>query len=174
MMPKGIRPTQNKVRKALFDILSDISGLTVLELFAGTGAVGLEALSRGAGHVTLVESKRECVLAIRNNLDALRSHNCDLMAMEADNAIAFLKTNKKNFDLVFLDPPYYRDLGKKILQSLGACDIVAGNGLVVVQHFRKDDLPDIEGGLILCKQARYGGTTLSFYRKEKPVDGKKT
>ena len=119
MMPKGIRPTQNKVRKALFDILSDISGLTFLELFAGTVAVGMEALSRGADHVTLVESKRECALTIKNNLDTLKARNYDLLEMEADKAVAFLMNNNKSFDLVFLDPPYYRDLAKKNLAKSG-------------------------------------------------------
>lgn len=164
-MPKGIRPTQDKVRKAIFDILGDIQGLTFLELYAGSGAVGFEALSRGASEVVLVEYNRECQLAINKNVSALALKNCTLYPKEADKAIMLLHKEGKKFDIVFLDPPYYRGEVKKTLQTLCAYDIVEPNGFVIVQHYKKDDLPEPLGDLVLLKQSAYGDTVLSFYKK---------
>jgi 16S rRNA (guanine(966)-N(2))-methyltransferase RsmD len=180
-MPAGIRPTQNKVREALFDILGDIEGLAFLELFAGSGAVGLEAVSRGAGEAVLVEDKRECVLAIEQNIARLGEGGCTLYPLEAEAAIGRLSREGRSFDLVFLDPPYRKGLvapgfeggagvplsaAKKTLQLLSGCDILTPHGLVIVQHFKRDELPEACGELNLIKEARYGQTVLSIYRKK--------
>ena len=165
LMPEGIRPTQDKVRKALFDILGDIEGVSFLELFAGSGAVGFEAVSRGAKNLTLVELNRECLLVIEKNIEALKVKACDICPKEADDAIKALHKNKKRFDIIFLDPPYYKDMLKKTLQTLVDYDILAPSGLVIAQHFKKDNLPDALGDLALFRQAHYGDTQLSFYRK---------
>jgi len=177
---KGVRPTQNKVRKALFDILGDISGLSFLELFAGSGAVGFEALSLGASDLTLVEYDRDCLLAIKKNIETFKPRVCALFPQEAEKAIGVLYKEEKRFDIIFLDPPYYKgkalrlrsgltatslgdSLAKKALQILGAYDILAPNGFIVIQHFKKDELPRESGKLVLVKEARYGDTKLSFY-----------
>jgi len=166
-MPKGIRPTQNKVRKAVFDILGDVSGLSFLELFAGSGAVGFEAASRGAAEVELAEFDRASQAAIEENIRALKLGACHLRMQGAEEAVRDLFGLGKRFDLIFLDPPYYRDLSKKTLQTLADYDILSHNGLIVVQHFKKDKLPDTLGVLSLLKRSRYGDTVLSFYRKSK-------
>jgi len=168
-MPKSIRPTQNKVRKALFDILGDVQGLSFLELFAGSGGVGFEAVSRGVGELTLVEYNRDCLVAIRKNIESLKLKACSLYPLEAEKAIKAFHKDKRRFDIIFLDPPYYQGLAKKTLQILGAYDILAPNGFTVVQHFKRDELPEESGKLKLIKEARYGDTILSFYkRSEKP------
>ena len=164
-MPKGIRPTQNKVRKALFDILGDIENLSFLELFAGSGAVGLEALSRGVRELTLVEYNRDCLLAMRKNIESLKVKACSIYPQEASAAIIALQRQGRKFDIIFLDPPYYKDMAKKTLQTLSAYDILAPNGLVVVQHFKKENLPETLGVFILFKQNIYGESMLTFYRK---------
>jgi 16S rRNA (guanine(966)-N(2))-methyltransferase RsmD len=164
-MPKGVRPTQDKVRKAIFDILGDIEGLSFLELFAGSGAVGFEAVSRGVSDLTLVEYNRDCCLAIEKNIEVLKLKVCKLYPKEAGDAIKAFHKDKRSFDIIFLDPPYYKDLSKKTLQILGAYDILPPYGLIIVQHFKKDNLPDSAGDLTLFKQACYGDTILSFYRK---------
>lgn len=164
-MPMTIRPTQNKVRKAVFDILGNIEGLSFLELFAGTGAVGFEALSRKVKNLTLVENKPECIFCIEKNTEILKVRNCELLKMDAQKAIEILEKNKANFDIVFLDPPYYKDMAKKMLQIISAHDILADNGLIVVQHFKKEELPDLQENLALFKQAKYGDAVLSFYKK---------
>ena len=165
-MPKGIRPTQNKVRKALFDILGDIEGVFFLELFAGSGAVGLEAASQGIKEVVFVENNPVCIKMLKENLSYLPLATYRLLPIDAFKAIERLAKEKEKFDIVFLDPPYYNDMAKKTLKMVSTCDIVSPNGLIVVQHFKKDNLPDAVGDLVLFKQARYGDTVLSFYRKE--------
>jgi len=167
-MPKGVRPTQNKVRKALFDILGDIEGLTVLELFAGSGAVGIEALSHGAKKVIFVENGPDCIKALKTNLASLLIAEDSLLVSDVSLAIKRLAEDRKKFDLIFLDPPYHQELVKKTLQTLGAYDILAPVGFIVVQHFKKDNLPDNSGDLVLFKQAKYGDTNLSFYKKNVP------
>lgn len=167
--PKGIRPTQDKVRKALFDILGDMEGVSFLELFAGSGAVGFEAVSRGAKDLVLIEYNPECLLAIKKNIESLKIKQCVFYAKEASEAIKAFYNAKKEFDIIFLDPPYYEDLSKKILQMLGAYDILARNGFVVVQHFKKENLPKESGDLALIKESRYGDTMLSFFKKREHV-----
>ena len=164
-LPKEIRPTQGLVRKALFDILGDIKGLSFLELFAGSGAVGFEAVSRGVADLTLVEYNRNCLMAIRKNIESLKPKACDLYPKEAGDAIEAFHKDKRKFDIVFLDPPYHKEMSKKILQMLGAYDILAPNGFVVVQHFKKEQLSKESGELTLIKESRYGDTLLSFYKK---------
>jgi len=188
-MPAGIRPTQNKVRKALFDILGDVQGLSFLELFAGSGAVGIEALSQGAEEVVFVEEDRRCVEKIKHNLSALALSRSRVLALDVSRAIRQLRQAHQIFDIIFLDPPYYKGaayrhyvsrglsgdpglreepvqlLAKKTLQTLSDYDILAANGFVITQHFRKDNLPDTLGVLSLFRQAKYGDTLLSFYKK---------
>jgi len=164
-MPKGIRPTQDKVRKALFDILGDIEGLSFLELFAGSGAVGLEAVSRGVETLALVEYNRDCLLAMRKNIESLKVKACSIYPQEAGAAIIALHQESRKFDIIFLDPPYYKDMAKKTLQTLSAYDILAPNGFMVVQHFKKENLPETLGVFVLFKQHKYGDNILTFYRK---------
>jgi len=167
IMPKGIRPTQDKVRKAIFDILGDVKDLSFLDLFAGSGAVGLEAASRGARELTLVEYSPGCLRAIKKNAASLKLADYNLYPQKVEGCIRILAGDKQKFDLIFFDPPYYAEIAKKILQMLAAYDILSPNGFIIIQHFKKDSLPDTLGALCLWKQARYGDTALSFYKKDK-------
>lgn len=162
-MPKDIRPTQDKVRKALFDILGDIEGLSFLELFAGSGAVGFEAASRGVKELALVENNRACLAVIEQNIEALKIGCCALYPLDVGVVVQKLHRSGRKFDIIFLDPPYYREEAKKALQMLDAYDILTPYGLVVAQHFKKDELPNQAGKLSLIKEAKYGDTVLSFY-----------
>ena len=165
-MPKGMRPTQDKVRKAVFDILGDISGLAFLELFAGSGAVGLEALSRGASELVMVESNRNSILTIKKNIQLLKAPDFNLYHLESDKAVKLLSLDKKHFDIIFIDPPYLKDMAKKILQTLEAYDILSPNGLIVIQHSKVELLPGDSLKFDLIKEARYGDTRLSIFRKK--------
>jgi 16S rRNA (guanine(966)-N(2))-methyltransferase RsmD len=174
--PKDIRPSEDRVRKAFFDIIGDISGLSFLELFAGSGAMGLEALSQGAARVVFVEKDTQAVKAIKENISALFEPDAALSAMQRPQvclihkdcleAVMFFAKNKEKFDLIFLDPPYYVDLAEKTLQRLEDYDILTASGFVIIQHFKKDRLPQKQGQLVLFKQSQYGDTLLSFYKKE--------
>ncbi|MCU0665707.1 MAG: 16S rRNA (guanine(966)-N(2))-methyltransferase RsmD [Candidatus Omnitrophica bacterium] len=165
-MPAGIRPTQEKTRKAIFDIMGDISGLRFLELFAGSGAVGFEALSRQVEEVVLVEDSRACQKVIQEAIRDWKIPNCSLLPLPVPKAIEILVKNNDRFDIIFMDPPYYQDWAKKILQSLSSCDILAPNGFVVAQTHKTENLPDCQGGLILFKRSVYGDTVLWFYKNK--------
>jgi len=165
--PRGIRPTQDKVRKAIFDILGDINGLSFLELCAGSGAVGFEALSRGIAELTFVECNHGAILAIKRNIALLKAQNCNLYYLDAHKAVKLLARDKKRFDLIFFDPPYHEDMAKKILQTLEAYDILAPNGLIIAQHPKVELLPKDSLKFSLIKEAKYGDTWLSIFSHAK-------
>jgi 16S rRNA (guanine966-N2)-methyltransferase len=168
--PKAIRPTEDRIRTALFDII-DPEKTTFLELFAGSGAVGLEALSRGAAEVTFVEKTLVCSRVIEENsrklgLDPGQGGKLpEIITASVEKVIPVLHKKGRKFDIIFLDPPYYRGVSENILQILGEYDILNFSGLVIVQHFRKDPLSVTAGGLALYRQERYGDSLLSFYQK---------
>ena len=165
-MPRGIRPTQNKVRKAIFDILGDVAGLSFLELYAGSGAVGFEALSRGVSELTMVECNHNSVMAIKKNIALLKAPACNLYYLDAEKAIKLLSRDKKSFDIIFLDPPYHEGMAKKILHTLDCYDILAPNGLIIAQHPKTELLPESSPNFSLIKEAKYGDTWLSIFRKK--------
>ena len=182
-IPKGIRPTQNITRKAVFDIIGDIEGLVFLELFAGSGAVGIEAASRGAREVVFVENNPQTAKALGQNLSCLPQGKFYVLSLDAQLAVKRLGDEGRKFDVIFLDPPYLKEpatpgpkgmagvplsAAKNTLQTLGACDILTPAGLIIAQHSKKEDLPEHLGVLSLLKQSRYGGSILSFYRKNVP------
>jgi 16S rRNA (guanine966-N2)-methyltransferase len=166
--PQHIRPTQDNVKKGLFDILGDMEGVLFLELFAGSGSVGIEALSLGAQEAVFVEQDRVCVKKLKENLSLLGFQNQTVIPGEASRVVESLSLKGKVFDVIFLDPPYYKDMAKKTLQILDAYDILGARGFTVVQHFKKDILPENTGKLALFRQVKYGDTVLSFYRKHVP------
>lgn len=168
-MPKGvdIRPTQDRVREAVFNILADISGRRVLDLFAGSGAFGIESVSRGAAHATFVENNFRCAHTIKSNLSSLDIPDgaYDIIKTNALSVMPRLARAVERFDLIFLDPPYYQDMAKKSLISLDSHDILSQTGLVVVEHSRKDTLASDLRTLVLDKERKYGDTMITIYRK---------
>ena len=182
-LPKGprIRSTQDQVRQALFNLLGErVEGARVLDLFCGSGAVGIEALSRGAAHVTFVDRSGFSVEATQTNLENLTSvpgtaypvPGTGYRAMRADgvSAIGRLARAGKQFDLVFLDPPYGENLPTKTLKALGGCAIVAPSGWVVVEQEKRDPLVENPEGnstqLLLQRVERYGDTALVIYQRQ--------
>lgn len=168
--PKAIRPTADNVRKSAFDILGDeVSGACVLDLFAGSGALGLEAISRGASSCVFVDNNKSSIKAIKENLEALGlldSEEIDVIFANVLRGISkFLRSGDK-FDLIFLDPPYYKSLVKKSLFLLGTYDILAKSGIAIAEHSKHDEVPVSVGELKLYRSARYGDTRISFYHKE--------
>lgn len=163
-----IRPTPNKVKEALFNILGDkIVDARFLDLFAGAGSVGIEALSRGAGEVLFVENDKKAVQLIKENLERCGiKEQCDIVFQ---NGIDFLKAMKKNpqkFDLIFLDPPYHTSSGESAMEEIGKADILAKDGLVILEHFHKMEIKETHGILKRYRERRFGDTCLSFFNKE--------
>jgi len=168
-MPKGveIRPTQDKVREAIFNILGDISGKVVLDLFSGSGAFGIEALSRGASKSTFVENNIRCVQTIENNLDNLQipPDRYSIIKGNALRAVYGLDEAGEKFDVVFMDPPYHRDLAKNCLINLDSCDILSQFATVVVEHYRMDELSSDLETLVSDKERKYGDTLVTFLKR---------
>jgi 16S rRNA (guanine(966)-N(2))-methyltransferase RsmD len=169
--PDHIRPTQDKVRQAIFDTLGqDFKGRVVLDLFAGSGAFGLEAFSRGAENIVFVDIERKCNLLMKNNLDGLglvlRScPNVELYRQDAFRAIAIAAKKKRKFDVIFADPPYHKGLAKKLLKTPCLGDILTPHGLLVVEHAATDEI-DFGSGVAafeLYKQAEYGKIRVSYF-----------
>jgi 16S rRNA (guanine(966)-N(2))-methyltransferase RsmD len=166
--PQAIRPTEDKVRKALFDIMRNVvPAASFLDLYAGCGAVGIEALSWGASRVFFVEKESQFSKIIEENIANLKIDRglCPILTVDAEVAIQRFKAAKEKFELVFIDPPYYQELAKKTLQTLGAYDIVAKHGFIIVQHHRSDKLSDKYGKFKLWRANKYSTTMLSFYTK---------
>ncbi len=160
----GLRPTRGQVKEALFNILSGrILDARFLDLFAGTGAIGIEALSRGAREVTFVESHAETCRLLRANLRHC-GYDQGVDVRRLSVARFLNQPPAQPFDIVFLDPPYHTVEGEKVLPSLGRGVIIRHNGVVVIEHFHKTRLADRIGHLALVKSYRYGDTLLSMYR----------
>lgn len=166
--PRGTttRPTADQVRIALMDILGPwLAGARLLDLFAGAGSVGLEALSRGAVHATFVERDPRALAALSANVRALavESH-VRLLKASVRQALTRLAQAGANYDIVFLDPPYEVDVVPDTLAQIHAARIVRPEGLVVVQHLTKRPPPAEVPGLTRFRARRFGETTLTFFR----------
>ena len=173
--PADIRPTQNKVRKAVFDCLAQaVEGAEFLELFAGSGAVGIEAISCGAKRVTFVDNDFNSLKAIESNLKELDLDERHYRIVRSD-AFKFLDDwagKKTGFDIIFSDPPYRQFLAKNCLLRISACDILNPSGILVIEHHKKEELPQVVGNgrdrsLLLFKQKSYGDKILSFYEEDR-------
>lgn len=169
-MPKGadVRPTQDRVREAVFNILADVNGLKVLDLFAGSGAYGIEALSRGAGHAVFVENNSHCLKTITANVESLHipESKYGILRSSAYMVLERLEKDGEVFDLIFVDPPYHKDMAKKCLLYIDNYDILSPNGRIVVEHFKADSLEEEFSGLVPEKERRYGDTVITIFRKQ--------
>ena len=160
----SLRPTSDRVKESMFNILGiDISEKGVLDLFAGTGNLGIEALSRGARRVTFVEKNREaCRLIERNLLACQMKERSEILLREVDRALRLLKAKEECFDLIFMDPPYEKGLIQKTMETLCAERIYHADSILLVEHNRRESLPDLSGSWSLLRQRKIGDTVLSF------------
>ena len=156
-----IRPTADKVRESLFNILQlKVPNCKFLDLFCGTGAMGIEALSRGAGKVVFNDFSRESLTLLKKNLEKIKvDDDYDIVNFDAVN---FLKNTTQKFDIIFLDPPYKTELGIKSLPFVG--NALEDDGIAIFED-EKEWAGKIEG-LIECDKRRYGRVHLTFFKKE--------
>ena len=169
--PRGLdtRPTAARVRQTLFDILAArLPGCRFLDAFAGSGAVGLEALSRGAALVVFVESAPGAVAALRANAEALARAGGSVRVLRQDArvALAALAEAGETFDVIYVDPPYASDLYERALEQAGRKGLLGEDGVVVAEHFHKRPLPERIGALARTREVRVGDHRLSFYRRQ--------
>ena len=157
-----LRPTTDNVKESVFNILQfDIEGRRVLDLFAGTGQLGIEALSRGAASAVFVDRDRAAVQIVRDNLKT-----CGLKGtVLCEDALSYLK-NEGRFDLIFVDPPYDSGLYGEVLQTINSVDKLSEGGVIVVEARRETPLPDMAAPYRRIKEYRYGKVKICTYTRE--------
>ena len=160
----GLRPTSEKVRSAIFSLIGpeSVIGAKVLDLYAGTGALGIEALSRGADTVEFVESNPKTCGYIRRNVEDFGfAERTRITRGRVERVIGTLRTR---FDLVLADPPYRSDPWEELLEGLQKGSILEEEAIVVAEHASRHEMADSYGDLSIWKRRRYGDTTVSLYR----------
>ena len=169
------RPTMDRVRESVFNILVQrVQQSLVLDLYAGSGAFGLEALSRGAAGVVFVENDRKVLDVLRQNCSGIEDDTGKIVVIGKDvfQSIAQFEKTASEFDIIFADPPYFKEqrvhdeqeyIVRILLKKLGAHSILKNNGIIVVEHSAKISLPEREGNVHLYDRRKFGDTCMSFY-----------
>ena len=165
---RSTRPTLDKVREAVFSSLGGFfDGGNVLDLYAGSGAVGLEAVSRGMDHGWFVDKNRMAVACMRSNIERLNGQQqCTVLPMPARHALDVLAQQGVSFALVYMDPPYQQQENTEILHLLVEKKLLDENGIVVIEAAKEDIYEERCDSLILYKKALYGITQVLYYRQE--------
>lgn len=161
-----IRPTSDRARQTLFNVLGQwCDGLEVLDVFSGTGALALEALSRGATKAVCVDSGREAQQLIAQNAEALGfASQVELVPLPAERALASLGKAGRKFHLVFSDPPYRLAAAEAILKQVSELGLLHEGATVVVEHSKEEQVPERVGGLARVDERRFGDTVVGLYR----------
>lgn len=161
---QSLRPTSDRVKGSIFNILrKQIEERMVLDLFAGTGNLGIEALSRGAKKVIFVEKGRHALGLIQRNLAQFGlGERSEVLPTDANRAIGILNQRGKTFDLIFMDPPYEKGLIEKTLTKLNSHQIYHRDSVLVIEHHRRELLPPVLNRWNLIRQRRMGDTVISF------------
>jgi 16S rRNA (guanine966-N2)-methyltransferase len=170
-LPGGcsIRPTADRVKEALFNILGSLEGKSLLDLFAGCGNVGLEALSRGASGSVFVEKDLRLIETIRANLRLLGFEGrAEVIAADVEEGIRRLRKRGERFDVLFADPPYEEGFVTELMTCLEGAELLTENGIIILQHSLREPLrQSVTQPLAVIDQRRYGDTLLSFLKKRR-------
>ena len=161
-----VRPTTDRVKEAVFSVIQfDIEGRRILDLFAGSGQMGIEALSRGASEAVFVDSSPDSVAVVRENLRTCGLNGAAVVVQ--GDALSFLspRAGRREFDYAFLDPPYGRGILQSVLPSVAS--VVKPGGAVICECPADEELPAAAGGFVIDRQYRYGRIKVTFYRTQK-------
>jgi 16S rRNA (guanine966-N2)-methyltransferase len=174
----ALRPTSDRLRETLFNVLApDIAGARFVDLFAGTGAIGIEALSRGAAEVVFIENHDPAATLLRRNLASLGINTgATVLAVDALRGLVLLASRRQQdapgYHYIFLDPPYAAAAEySRVLEFLGAADLLAPGGIVIAEHRRNFDLLEEPGALRRFRVLKQGDAALSFYRRRGEAGG---
>ena len=165
--PRGlaVRPTADRVKEALFNILGPlVVGCNFLDLYAGAGAVGIEALSRGAGQVVFVEKEIGNIRIIKKNLQITGlAENARCLGMSVNKAITLLSAQGTSFELIFMDPPYKEALIPDTLKGIAESGLLKPEGAIITESGKNASIPEnVAGGLRICRQEVYSETKITF------------
>jgi 16S rRNA (guanine(966)-N(2))-methyltransferase RsmD len=166
--PKGLttRPVIARVREALFTVLGDMSGTSVLDLFAGTGAIGIEAISRGAESVVFIDSGAEQCAVIRDNLSRFGAAG-EVIRMDFCRALEKLSREGRSFDFIFADPPYEQGFSQQALEAVCGGDLLSPFGIMAITVRKTEEFPERSGERERIFDRRYGDTRLVMYGKSR-------
>jgi len=166
--PKNTRPTMDRTKESLFNILMPyISDARVLDLFSGSGSLGIESLSRGAKEAVFVDNSKNCRNIIIENLKKTRLEDrSTVIAMDVTKAIKLLSSRNAKFDIIFMDPPYNMNFIAKTIQNIVEFDIIAEEGILACEHHVDEPAPDSIGSLTKVRTKEYGETIYSFYVRQ--------
>ena len=165
--PEGMqtRPTADRVKEAMFSIVNfDIPGASVLDLFAGTGQLGIEALSRGAKSAVFVDAREDACKIVRENLRRTKMEN-QAKTVRSDY-LEYLKRCREKFDIILLDPPYAEVFLETALKTIAEIDILQSGGIIIAERPLGKELPCTFDGFTRSKDYKYGQTLLTLYRKD--------
>ncbi|MBQ2846891.1 MAG: 16S rRNA (guanine(966)-N(2))-methyltransferase RsmD [Clostridia bacterium] len=160
---ENVRPTTDKVKEAVFSAIQfELEGRRILDLFAGSGQLGIEALSRGAKSAVFVDADKNAIKVVKENLEKTKLASSAIVAQS--DSIAFLSMTDKIFDIAFLDPPYETGLLQKALSKID--EHIAEGGVVICEHPFKEELEDEIGRLKKYREYKYSKTAVTVYRKD--------
>lgn len=173
--PKGeeTRPTTDRVKETLFNMLQGfVPEARILDLFAGSGQLGLEALSRGAKHSTFVERSEEAIKCIKTNIQKTKFiSNSSVIRMDVFSALRALETEGKTFDLIFMDPPYGKELEKQVLETLSVSNLLSDETLIIIETDKNIDFSYVEGlDYLIVKDKIYKSNRHIFLKKTRSED----
>lgn len=159
-----VRPTTDRVKESMFNIVQDwVYDSQVLDLFAGSGALGIEALSRGASQAVFCDNSLDSIKIIKSNIEKARVvDRSQIVSDDFRRCLRDMEAKNQSFDMIFVDPPYYKGLFEEVLDTIRACKILKKDGIVIVEHDAKRPIGQVEG-LEVYKEKKYGITMLTFY-----------
>ncbi len=159
------RPTTDRVKEGIFNIIQfDLEGRRVLDLFAGTGQMGIEALSRGAASAVFVEQRRDAAAIVRDNLKTTQLES--RARVICGDAMAYLASAKEKFDIIFIDPPYADKLWSSALAAISRFDILSNHGIIVCESPMEQEMPEMQPPYYLHRTYRYGRIKVTTYHRE--------
>lgn len=163
-----VRPTTDRVKESLFNMINSyMMDSDILDLFAGTGSLGIECLSRGANKCVFVDKSKESINIVKSNIKKARVENESIVLnLDFKSAISSLALKKEKFDVIFMDPPYYKNMFNDALLAVDEKELLKEDGIIVVEHDTVDKFPDNMGRLYKSREKKYGNTTITFYKLE--------
>lgn len=161
---EATRPTQDKIKGAIFSSLGNMfDGGNFLDCYSGTGNMGLEALSRGMHHATLIDNNKGAISVIKENVKSLKAEKETKVIL--GNVFSILERLTLKYDVVYIDPPYAKQENEKLMEKLDALNIVSEKGIVIIESLKEEVWPEKMAGFEKYKEKCYGITRISYYRQ---------